>query len=157
MQSVSPQRRHSPAAPTQCWPGSLHNSGFQDVISRRRLFEKAGPTYYGVFILLHSSVYAVSMVRAKNGREGIQVFLSRCDWPCLRETSKFQATCERFKLDDTCSVGLRATTCVALVHQPCGKGQVATTWMSPGWSRTANSQWPPIVPLLKLLHRVEPE
>ena len=46
MQSVSPQRRHSPAAPTQCWPGSLH-SGFQDVISRRRLLEKAGPTYYG--------------------------------------------------------------------------------------------------------------
>ena len=30
-----------------------------------------------------------------------------------------------------------------LVHQPCGKGQRATTWTSPRWSRTANSPLAP--------------
>ena len=61
------------------------------MISRRRLLEKAGRrTVLWVFILLHSPA------RARNGWEGIQIFLSRGDQLCLRATSKFQATCEWF-------------------------------------------------------------
>ena len=73
----SPQRRQSAVAPTQCWPS---------LITQMR----------SCFRLI---------ARATNGREGIQIFLSRgdrlCFLLCLRETSKFHGTCEWFGPDWT--------------------------------------------------------
>ena len=82
-------------------------------------FENGRRTVLAVFIVLHSTDHAVSTARATNGREGIQIFLSRDDWLCLREASKFQATCGRFGPDWTF---VRSPLVHVLSRSPCDVG-----------------------------------